>query len=114
MKGEEDKRNAHVCSGGGHPEGHEGLLEVDRLYGKVNRNGGIVMSVDGLASSCQWIEGCDLRSSCAFEERFLKSELEDKSLCEGAWTTFHTFMHLCIKVLIFTSRVSSKYSTELF
>ena len=45
--------------------------------GKVNRNrnGGIIKSVDGLASSCQWIEGCTRRSFAydfcmIFEERF--------------------------------------------
>ena len=59
------------------PRDRKDKLEVDRQYRMVNRNCGMierverVERVDGLASSCQWIERCCPGSSaCAFEERF--------------------------------------------
>lgn len=49
----------------------------------VNRDCKMIKSVDGLATSCQWIEQCDRGSSTlCFSKRDFA--VEDKSLCEGS------------------------------
>ena len=64
----------------------EGQLELDAWDGKVNCDSRVVKSVDGLAHSCRGgVEWCGRGSSRALEKRI---EVENKNLCEGAWTTF--------------------------